>query len=115
MSQNRICRYRLSAKSNEYYFDGWTRNDGSRFILRKKLGLDSDCPPGYSSLYSHGRSVGFLPPSGKIYEVELLMGGVSSYRKEVFEKQQFSNYFEGYGLYEDADFALRVAKMENYI
>jgi hypothetical protein len=25
------------------------------------------------------------------------MGGVSSYRKEVFEKQQFSNYFEGYG------------------
>jgi hypothetical protein len=40
---------------------------------------------------------GFLPPSGKIYEVELLMGNVSSYRKEVFEKQQFSNYFEGYG------------------
>jgi hypothetical protein len=37
-------------------------------------------------------------PSGKIYEVELLMGGVSSYRKEVFEKQQFSNYFERYGL-----------------
>ncbi|MFV8334139.1 glycosyltransferase family 2 protein [Flavobacterium sp. GSP14] len=98
-------------KVTEYYFDGWTRSDGSRFILRKKLGLDSDCPPGYSSLYSHGRSVGFLPPSGKIYEVELLMGGVSSYRKEVFENQQFSNYFEGYGLYEDADFALRVAKM----
>jgi hypothetical protein len=24
-----------------------------------KLGLDSDCPPGYSSLYSHGRSVIF--------------------------------------------------------
>ncbi len=98
-------------KVTEYYFDGYTRKDGSRFVMRKKLGLDSDCPPGFSSLYSHGRSVGFLPPSGKIYEVELLMGGVSSYRKEVFKKQQFSNYFEGYGLYEDADFALRVAKM----
>ena len=97
-------------KLTEYFFDGWTRKDGSRFVLRKKLGLDSDFPPGYSSLYSHGRSVGFLPPSGKIYEVEMLMGGVSSFRKEVFKTHQFSTYFEGYGLYEDADFTLRVAK-----
>jgi GT2 family glycosyltransferase len=95
----------------EFYFDGWKQNDGSRFVLRKKLGLDSDCPPGYSSLYSHGRSVGFLPPSGKIYEVEMLMGGVSSFRKKVFDSLHFSTYFEGYGLYEDADFTLRVAKM----
>jgi GT2 family glycosyltransferase len=98
-------------KIDEFYFDGWKRKDGSRFILRKKLGLDSDCPPGYSSLYSHGRSVGFLPPSGKIYEVEQFMGGVSSFRKTVFETLKFSTYFEGYGLYEDADFTLRVAKI----
>jgi GT2 family glycosyltransferase len=97
-------------KSEEFYFDGWKRKDGSRFVLRKKLGLDSDCPPGFSSLYSHGRSVGFLPPSGKIYEVEQLMGGVSSFRKIIFETLKFSTYFEGYGLYEDADFTLRVAK-----
>ncbi|MFV8346516.1 glycosyltransferase family 2 protein [Flavobacterium sp. ZB4P13] len=97
-------------KIDEYYFDGWKRKDGSRFVLRKKLGLDSDCPPGYSSLFSHGRSVGFLPPSGKIYEVEMLMGGVSSFRKKVFETMQFSTHFEGYGLYEDADFTLRLAK-----
>lgn len=95
----------------EFYYNGWKQNDGSRFVLRKKLGLDSDCPPGYSSLYSHGRSVGFLPPSGKTYEVEMLMGGVSSFRKKVFETLQFSTYFEGYGLYEDADFTLRVAKI----
>ena len=99
-----------SAKIDEYYYDGWKRMDGSRFVLRKKLGLDSDRPPGFSSLYSHGRSVGFLPPSGKIYEVEMLMGGVSSFRKKVFGTLQFSIYFEGYGLYEDADFTLRVAK-----
>lgn len=98
-------------KIDEYYFDGWKRKDGSRFILRKRLGLDSDCPPGYSSLYSHGRSVGFLPPSGKIYEVEQLMGGVSSFRKTIFKTMRFSTYFEGYGLYEDADFTLRVAKI----
>jgi len=95
---------------NEFYFDGWKRKDGSRFILRKRLGLDSDSHPGYSSLYSHGRSVGFLPPSGKVYETEILMGGVSSFRKKVFDTIQFSTYFEGYGLYEDADFTLRVAK-----
>ena len=98
------------SKINEFCFDGWKRKDGSRFVLRKKLNLDSDCPPGFSSLFSHGRSVGFLPPSNKIYEVEQLMGGVSSFRICVFEKLSFSTYFEGYGLYEDADFTLRVAK-----
>lgn len=95
---------------NEYYFDGWKRKEASRFIMRKKFGLDSDCPPGFSSLYSHGRSVGFLPPSDKVYEVELVMGGVSSFKKSVFDSLQFSTYFEGYGLYEDADFSIRVAK-----
>lgn len=103
--------YDYQPKINEFYFDGWKRKDGSRFVMRKKLGLDSNCPPGYSSLFSHGRSVGFLPPSGKVYEVEMLMGGVSSFRKEVFDTLQFSNYFEGYGLYEDADFTLRVSKI----
>jgi hypothetical protein len=34
--------------TKEYYFDGWKQPDGSRFVLQK-LGLDSDCPPGYSS------------------------------------------------------------------
>lgn len=98
-------------KVNEFYYDGWKRKDGSRFVWRKKLGLDSDVPPGCSPAFSHGRSVGFLPPSGKVYPVEQLMGGVSSFRKTVFESFQFSTYFEGYGLYEDADFTLRVSKV----
>lgn len=99
------------AKINEFCFDGWKRKEGSRFVWRKKLGLDSDVPPGYSPAFSHGRSVGFLPPSGKVYPVEQLMGGVSSFRKSVFNQFQFSTYFEGYGLYEDADFTLRVSKV----
>lgn len=98
-------------KINEFYFDGWKRKDGSRFVLRKKLGLDSNVAPGYTPLFSHGRSVGFLPPSGKIYQVEQLMGGVSSFRKKIFESIKFSTYFDGYGLYEDADFTLRVSKI----
>lgn len=97
-------------KINEFVFDGWKRKDGSRFVWRKKLGLDSNKPPGFLPEFSHGRSIGFLPPSGKIYQVEQLMGGVSSFRKEVFYKFQFSTYFEGYGLYEDADFTLRLSK-----
>jgi GT2 family glycosyltransferase len=55
--------------------------------------------------------VGFLPPNGKTYEVEMIMGGVSSFRKKVFDSLQFSIYFEGYGLYEDADFSLRIAHL----
>lgn len=99
-----------SPRIEEFCYDGWKRKDGSRFILRKKLGLDSNVKPGYAPEFSHGRSIGFLPPSGRIYEVEQLMGGVSSFRKIVFDSFKFSTYFEGYGLYEDADFTLRVSK-----
>lgn len=95
---------------DEFFFDGWKRKDGSRFVLRKKLGLDSNKPPGFLPEFSNGRSIGFLPPSGKIYEVEQLMGGVSSFKKSVFVTFKFSTYFEGYGLYEDADFTLRLSK-----
>ena len=98
-------------KMNEYYYDAWKKKDGSRFVLRKILGLDSDTKPGFSPEFSHGRSISFLPPSGKIYEVEQLMGGVSSFKKSIFKTIQFSTYFEGYGLYEDADFTLRLSKI----
>jgi GT2 family glycosyltransferase len=97
-------------KIHEFYYDGWKKLDGSRFVLRKLLGLDSNVKPGFSPEFSHGRSIGFIPPSGKTYEVEQLMGGVSSFRKSVFKTFQFSTYFEGYGLYEDADFTLRLSK-----
>jgi len=97
-------------KIHEFYYDGWKKADGSRFVLRKKLGLDSNVKPGFLPEFSHGRSIGFIPPSGKIYEVEQLMGGVSSFRKSVFTSFQFSTYFKGYGLYEDADFTLRLSK-----
>ena len=87
---------------HEFYYDGYKIQDSSRFILRKRLGLDSNLPPGFSPRYSHGRSIGFLPPSGKTYKVEQLMGGVASYKMELFANFKFSTFFEGYGLYEDA-------------
>ncbi|MGC4041482.1 MAG: glycosyltransferase family 2 protein [Flavobacterium sp.] len=94
----------------DFVYDGWKRTDGSRFVLRKRLGLDSDAKPGFMPEFSNGRGIGFLPPSGKIYEVEQLKGGVASFRKTVFDTFSFSTYFEGYGLYEDADFTFRLSK-----
>jgi len=95
----------------DFEMDGYVRKLGSRNVLRKKLSLLSDQPPGFMPKFSNGLSVGFLPPSDKTYPVEFFMGGVASYRKELFKKISFSSYFEGYGLYEDMDFCLRASKI----
>lgn len=99
--------------ADKFYFDEWERNEPSRFKLRQKFGLQPDTPPGFLPTFAHGRSIGFFPPSGKTYKVEQIMGGVSSYKQEVFNTLSFSTYFEGYGLYEDTDFSLRIAKQGN--
>ena len=96
---------------NNFTYDGFHKKEDKRFVLRKKLGLDSDVSPGFSPLFSHGRSISYIPPSGKIYKVEQLMGGVSSFKKEVLDIHKFSTYFEGYGLYEDAEFTIRISKL----
>jgi len=98
-------------KFDEFEMDAYVRKLGSRNVLRKKLGLLSDQPPGYMPEFSNALSTSFLPPSDKTYPVEFFMGGVSSYRKELFDKIGFSSYFEGYGLYEDMDFCLRASKI----
>ena len=100
-------------KKSDFEYDGWIRKESNRFMLRKKFGLIDKTSPGYMPAFSNGRSVSFLPPSGKTYPVEQLMGGVSSFKKTIFDEQKFSTYFEGYGLYEDADFSLRLAKKGN--
>lgn len=94
-----------------FYYDGWMRKEPLRFRVRRFFGLQPDTPPCFLPSFSHGRSVGFLPPSGKAYPVEQFMGGVASYRITIFGKMQFSSYFQGYGLYEDTDFCLRLAKL----
>lgn len=96
--------------SKEYTKNGWVRTLGSRNVLRKKLGLLSDKPPGFMPEFSNGLSVSFVPPDGGIYPVEYFMGGVSGFRKEVVDTIKFSNYFIGYGLYEDLEYCLRVSK-----
>ncbi|EAP88554.1 glycosyltransferase family 2 protein [Croceibacter atlanticus] len=96
---------------NYYYFDGYKRKEGLRFRLRKKLMLDANRPPAHLPEFSHGRSIGYLPPSGKTYPVEQLVGYSCSFRTDILKQNKFSEYFEGYGLYEDADYTLRLSSI----
>jgi len=89
-----------------YLFEGYFYKEGLRNVARNYLGLASNLGPGKMPLYSHGRTCGF-PLTGKIYDVDLLIGMSMAFRKNTFEKIKFSKFFEGYGLYEDADFSLR--------
>jgi glycosyltransferase involved in cell wall biosynthesis len=57
-------------KPHEYVYDGWARRKDLRHRLRDSLGLGSNKPPCFMPEFSHGLSVGHLPPSGKIYPAE---------------------------------------------
>lgn len=96
------------SKFDYYILDGWVKKDPLRYKARKIFGLMANTQPGIIPNFSHGRSD--FPPNGKIYNVEHFMGGISVYRKAIFQYINFSKYFEGYGLYEDFDFCIRAMK-----
>jgi GT2 family glycosyltransferase len=87
-------------------FEGYVCQEGQRNVVRNYLGLQSNLGPGKMPDYSHGKTCGF-PLNGKTYDVDLLIGMSFAFRKKVFDSLRFSTYFEGYGLYEDADFCIR--------
>ncbi len=92
---------------NHYYeWEGYVYKEGQRNVLRNYLRLQSNEGPAKMPNYSHGRTCGF-PLNGKTYEVDLLIGMSMAFRRSIFNQIQFSSYFEGYGLYEDADFSIR--------
>ncbi|MDI1318502.1 glycosyltransferase [Flavobacterium sp.] len=93
-------------KNNFFEMADYVYPESSRNRIRNILGLQSDVGSGRMPEFSHGRNCGF-PLNGKLYEVDLLIGMSFSFRKEIYEKIKFSLYFEGYGLYEDADFSIR--------
>lgn len=87
-------------------WEGFVYKEGQRNVVRNYLGLQSNLEPGRMPDYSHGKTCGF-PLNGKTYEVDLLIGMSFAFRKKVVDVIRFSPYFEGYGLYEDADFSIR--------
>ncbi|MCC9061703.1 glycosyltransferase family 2 protein [Flavobacterium piscisymbiosum] len=100
----------ISYNPKKYYlFEGCFYKEGLRNVVRNYLGLASDLGSGKMPNYSHGRTSGF-PMTGKIYEVDLMIGMSMSFRKIVVDTIKFSRFFEGYSLYEDADFSLRALK-----
>jgi GT2 family glycosyltransferase len=78
--------------------------------LRRALGLAGDLPPGFMPRTGHGRSVGFIPPDGSDYPIEFGVGCALNWRRSILEKEGFSPFFEGYGLYEDLDFCIRASR-----
>jgi GT2 family glycosyltransferase len=93
-------------KYRYFQLEGFVYKEGQRNVFRNYLGLQSKLGPGRMPKYSHGKTCGF-PLNGKIHEVDLLIGMSFAFHKRVFDSIRFSTYFEGYGLYEDADFSIR--------
>jgi GT2 family glycosyltransferase len=93
-------------KYKYYCFEDYFYPEGLRNVIRNYLVLASNLGPGKMPEFSHGRTCGF-PLNGKIYEVDLLIGMSFSFKRIVTDNCKFSSYFEGYGLYEDADYSIR--------
>jgi GT2 family glycosyltransferase len=92
-----------------YNIDNFHLFLSKRDYVRKILGLyPSNTQPGLIPKYGHGKTS--LPPTGKIYEVEHLTGCMMAFRSNVISKIKFSEFFQGYGLYEDFDFSVRASK-----
>lgn len=103
-------------KSAKFYvLENYYIKESSRNYLRNIVGLASDKMPGVMPEFSHGKTCSY-PLNQKVYPVDLLVGMAMNFRKSLFDEITFSTYFEGYGLYEDADFSLRALKFgQNYI
>lgn len=97
------------SKFKFYHFEDYVYPEGLRNVIRNIVGLQSGLGSGQMPEFSNGRNCGF-PLNGKTYEVDLLMGMSFSFRRIVFDNIKFSTYFEGYGLYEDADYSIRAQK-----
>lgn len=98
-----------------YTIDDYYIKESSRNYFRNILGLGSNKMPGVMPPFSNGKTCSY-PINGKSYPVDLIVGMSMNFRKSVFDKISFSTYFEGYGLYEDADFSLRALQFgQNYI
>lgn len=95
---------------NLYWHGNWYRLEDTRWKLRKMFNLQNTVSPGYMPSFGHGRPLSWLPPDDQDYQVEFLMGGASAWKRTTLQKYKFSNFFIGYGLYEDFDFCTDVIK-----
>jgi GT2 family glycosyltransferase len=66
----------------------------------------------YGKYYPTATSVpmGLTKPFSGVRAVDIMPGGAASYRREVFERHRFSQFFYGYSQGEDMEMALRIGK-----
>ena len=103
-SPNHVYNKKLYYSLEDYIIKESTRN-----VVRNYFGLQSPNLPGIMPTFSHGRTYSY-PLNDKLYQVDLLVGMSFNFKRIVFDNIKFSTYFEGYGLYEDADYSLRALK-----
>ena len=96
----------FASNNNIYTLDNYYIEESLRNKVRNFLKLQSPLPPSQMPDFSHVRTYSY-PLNGKRYPVDLIVGMSMAFRAHIFKKIMFSSYFEGYGLYEDADFCLR--------
>lgn len=89
----------------------WERREDFRWRIRRVLGLAPSSQPGLLPPEGHARPVSFLPPDGNDYVSDMLIGAAMSFRRPLLEREKFSRFFEGYGLYEDLEYSVRASRI----
>ncbi len=75
--------------------------------ILKKLFYIGGNKPGKISI--SGTTSCYNNPDEECLQTEWLCGGATVWRKEVFEKFKFDEWYKGYALWEDVDFSFRVS------
>jgi len=76
-------------------------------ILKRLLTIK---PKQYGKILPSGFNVSPYSPSETTINADWLSGGVTVWRRIVFDTNAFDEWFSGYGMYEDVDFSYRVGK-----
>lgn len=78
--------------------------------LRRLLGIAPQSEPGRYHPSGFSGTWNMVPQFSGTREVEVLAGGASAFRREVFSKYRFSEFFYGYAQGEDLEMSRRIAK-----
>lgn len=82
---------------------------GSGWHLKERLGIIESREPGRLLACGETTPLPRIPFEG-VYEVKILPGGLTAWRREVFAGFRYSLFFQGYGLGEDKYFSACVGK-----
>lgn len=91
------------------FFISNERQDENGFIktLKRFFALKS---PKAGTILPSGFNVSPYSPAEITINTDWLSGGVTVWRRSVFDTNAFDEWFSGYGMYEDVDFSYRVGK-----